>query len=312
MLNYKNIIDESKSILQEVQLPDNKSKIKVYIKRDDLLHPEISGNKWRKLKYNLSNASQLGFNTLLTFGGAYSNHIYAVASAGKNFGFNTIGVIRGEEHLPLNPTLQFAVNCGMQLHYLDRTTYRNRNDISFQNSLLQKYGNAYIVPEGGSNMLALKGAAEVIQSIDIDYDYICCANGTGGTIAGLISGLNGRKKVLGFPSLKGAEFLYDTIDQFVFEYNGKYIKNYNLILDYNFGGYAKINYDLIKFMDELTKTNNVPLDPVYTAKMMYGINDLIKNKYFPEETKVVAVHTGGLQGLMGMQNKIQNIKNNNR
>ena len=312
MLNYSNIIDESKSLLQEIVLPANKYNIKTYIKRDDLLHPEISGNKWRKLKYNLIKAEELGYTTLLTFGGAYSNHIYAVASAGKIFGFKTIGIIRGEEHLPLNPTLQFAVNSGMELHYLDRSTYRNRNELYFQNDLIKKYGNAYVIPEGGSNMLALKGVAEIIDSIKQDYSHICCANGTGGTISGIICGLKGNKKVLGFPSLKGAGFLNEVVNQFVSQYSEHQYDNYNIILDYHFGGYAKINYELVKFMDLFYSINQIRLDPIYTSKMMYGINNLIEQKYFHSDDVIIAVHTGGLQGLMGMDNKINLLRQQNK
>ncbi|MFH0736322.1 MAG: pyridoxal-phosphate dependent enzyme [bacterium] len=312
MLNYTDIIDESKSLLQEITLPANKYNIKTYVKRDDLLHPEISGNKWRKLKYNLIKAKELGHKILLTFGGAYSNHIYAVASAGKIFGFKTIGIIRGEEHLPLNSTLKFAANCGMDLHYLDRTTYRNRNEISFQNGLIEKYGNAYVIPEGGSNLLALKGVAEIIDSIKTDYTHICCANGTGGTIAGIICGLKGNKKVIGFPSLKGAGFLNEVVNQFICQYSEQHYTNYSLILDYHFGGYAKINYDLVKFMDLFYSLNNISLDPIYTSKMMYGINNLIEQKYFHSNDVIIAVHTGGLQGLMGMDNKINHLRQQNK
>lgn len=301
------VIDESKSILQEIKLPAQADDQKIYIKRDDLLHPAISGNKWRKLKYNLVEAANKGFNTILTFGGAYSNHIYAVASAGKLFGFKTIGIIRGEEHLPLNPTLTFAEECGMDIHYLDRTTYRSRNEKAFQNELLNRFGNAYVVPEGGTNMFALKGVKEIISEIDESYDYICCANGTGGTISGLIVGLQGNKTILGFPSLKGAAFLYDVIEDLVFEYTNYKYNNYKLILDYHFGGYAKINKVLVDFIEEFYSINSIPLDPVYTGKMMFGINDLLKNNYFPKGAKIVAVHTGGLQGNMGMRNKIEKL-----
>ena len=302
------LISENNSIIQRILLPDNDKNVNVYIKRDDLIHPEISGNKWRKLKYNLIHVIENKYDTMLTFGGAFSNHIYAAAAAGKIFGIKTIGIIRGEEHLPLNSTLSFAVSCGMELHYLDRTTYRNRNDETFRNNLALKFGNPYIVPEGGSNMLALKGVAELVKSIGIDYDYICCANGTGGTIAGIIAGLAGEKKVLGFPSLKGGGFLHSVIDEFVYNYIKTKFDNYELITNYNFGGYAKITKQLIDFIDEFLEINNIPLDPIYTGKMFYGINDLIKNNYFNEGANILAIHTGGLQGNMGMKEKILKLK----
>ncbi len=306
-MNYEKIINERAAIIQEVIMPDENKGIKVYIKREDLLHPEISGNKWRKLKYNLIYAKENNYNTLLTFGGAYSNHIFAVASAGKNFGFNTIGIIRGEEHLPLNPTLQFAKNCGMKLNYLNRTTYKNRDDINFRNKLADSFGNPYVIPEGGTNLLAIRGVAEMTAEIDFDYDYICVANGTGGTIAGIISYLMGNKYVLGFPSLKGGEFLYTVINNLVKDYTGNVFTNYKLITDYHFGGYAKINYELITFINKFQEINKIMIDPVYTGKMFYGINNLIKNNYFKKDTKILAIHTGGLQGVAGMQEKIAKL-----
>ncbi|HPN39428.1 MAG TPA: pyridoxal-phosphate dependent enzyme [Melioribacteraceae bacterium] len=305
---FSDLIKEENSIIQEVILPNNNRFVKVFIKRDDLIHPEISGNKWRKLKYNINAAIECKYKTILTFGGAFSNHIYAVASAGKIFGFNTIGIIRGEEHLPLNPTLSFATKCGMELHYLDRTTYRKRNDESFREELANLYNNPFVVPEGGSNLFALQGVEELVGDINIEYDYICCANGTGGTIAGIISALKGNKKVLGFPSLKGGEFLYEVIDKFVFQYTGNKYNNYLLVTDYHFGGYAKINKELVNFINLFEEINNIPLDPIYTAKMFYGINRLIKNGFFKDGETIIAVHTGGLQGLMGMKEKMQKLK----
>src|SRR5688572_5103008 len=172
--------------------------ITVMVRREDLLHPEVSGNKWRKLKYNLLAAAEQEFDTLLTFGGAFSNHIAAVAAAGNLFGFKTIGLIRGEEHFPLNPTLQQAVLNGMQLHYLDRETYRQKQEPEFLAELAQQFGRAFLIPEGGTNCLALKGCEEIIAGIQEPFDVLCCAAGTGGTSAGLLIGLNGEKQLLAF------------------------------------------------------------------------------------------------------------------
>jgi 1-aminocyclopropane-1-carboxylate deaminase/D-cysteine desulfhydrase-like pyridoxal-dependent ACC family enzyme len=305
---FKEFIKEENSIIQEIILPNNNKFIKVFIKREDLIHPEISGNKWRKLKYNILYAIECNYKTLLTFGGAYSNHIYAVASAGKLFGFKTIGIIRGEEQLPLNPTLSFAVSCGMELHYLDRTTYRRRNDPLFRDELANMFHNPFVIPEGGSNMFALQGVEEMVNDIKFNYDYICCANGTGGTIAGIICGLKGNKKVLGFPALKGGEFLYEDINNLVYNYAGVYYNNYKLITDYHFGGYAKINKELVNFIEIFEQLNNIPIEPIYTAKMLYGINQLIINGYFKDGEIILAIHTGGLQGNMGMKDKILKIK----
>ena len=298
---------ESKAVIEEIKLPFNGSGVKVFIKRLDLIHPWISGNKWYKLKYNIAEAVIEGYDRFLTFGGAYSNHIYSASAAGKLAGFKSIGIIRGEQHLPLNPTLYFASSMGMELHYLDRTTYRKRNDAAFQENLKSKFGNIFIVPEGGTNLLAVKGCAEIINSIDIDYDFICTPAGTGGTTAGLVAGLNGNKNVLSFSVLRGGEFLYNEIEKLVELYSGKKFDNWKLLTEYHFGGYAKINWELIEFLQEFEKQNGFALDPVYTGKMMYAIFDLIKKGYFKKGTVIVVLHTGGLQGIEGMQDKIDNI-----
>ncbi len=278
--------------------------ITLWVKREDLLHPSISGNKWRKLKYNLQAARAQNKSTLLTFGGAYSNHIAATAAAGKEFGFATIGIIRGEEHLPLNPTLSFAASCGMQLHYITREEYRLKSEPDFLESFSLKFDQPYIIPEGGTNTLAVKGCTEIVQDIQIDYDYICCASGTGGTIAGIIAGLAGNKKVLGFPALKGGEFLYKEIEAMVQEYNGQKYTNWQLITDYHFGGYAKVKPELLAFMQAFQEQLQIPLEPVYTGKMFFGLFDLIQKRYFEKGSTIVAVHTGGLQGNAGFKERL--------
>ena len=299
-----------KSILQRVFFSGVENAPEVFIKRDDLIHTEISGNKWRKLKYNLIEADRQGYKTLLTFGGAYSNHIYATAAAGKIFGFKTIGIIRGEETLPLNPTLSFAKSRDMEIHYLPRTIYRNRNDENFQKEIALRFDKPYVIPEGGSNSLALKGVGELIEEIDIDFDYICSAVGSGGTLAGIICGLNlasSKKRVLGFPAIKGGEYMNSIISSFITNYNNMNYDNWNLIYDYHFGGFAKINFELISFIDEFENNNNIKLDSIYTAKMLYGICDLIRKDYFKNDETIIAIHTGGLQGNAGMEKKINKI-----
>ena len=303
---YKNI-ELKKAILQEVKLPCTNTGTKFYMKRLDLIHPLINGNKWFKMKYNLLEAEEKGFNTLLTFGGAYSNHIHATAAAGKQFGLKTIGIIRGEEHLPLNPTLQFASEYGMTLHYVSRGEYRNKHTKEFQEKLINEFGNVYIVPEGGTNTLALKGCSGIPGLIENEYDYLCVACGTSGTFSGLAVGLDGGKHLLGFSVLKGGEFLIDQSNELIKQYNGKKYSNTQINLDYHFGGYAKITRGLIEFINEFEKLNGIPLDPVYTGKMMYGIYDLYRNGFFKEGEAIVALHTGGLQGTAGMQKKIKKV-----
>lgn len=278
--------------------------VSLYVKREDLIHPFISGNKYRKLKYNLIQAKEEGQTTLLTFGGAFSNHIAAVAYAGKENGFKTIGVIRGEElssKINENPTLSFAQENGMQFYFETRENYRNKDSDAYKNILKSKFGNFYFIPEGGTNALAVQGCTEILTAEDNEFDYICCSVGTGGTISGLINASSEHQKVIGFPALKGG-FLTDDIRKFAKK------NNWELIEDYTFGGYAKTTNELIDFINSFYDCTKIPLDPVYTSKMMFGINDLIKKNYFPKDSKILAIHTGGLQGIDGMNIKLENKK----
>ncbi|HKO76010.1 MAG TPA: pyridoxal-phosphate dependent enzyme [Flavobacterium sp.] len=270
--------------------------ISLEIKREDLLHPFISGNKFRKLKYNLLQAKAENQETVLTFGGAYSNHIAAVAYAGKEQGFKTIGVIRGDElgdKIAENPTLQFAQECGMQFEFVTREAYRFKTEPDFITDLKNKFGSFYLVPEGGTNEYAVKGCEEILTEEDAKFDYVCCAVGTGGTISGIINSALPHQKVLGFPALKG-DFLKDEIRKFATN------KNWELITDYHFGGYGKVNEELIQFINQFYKQTQVSLDPIYTGKMVFGVIDLIQKGYFPHNSKILLIHTGGLQGIQGM------------
>ena len=282
-----------------------KKEITLVIKREDLLHEHVSGNKFRKLYYNVIEAREKGYDKLLTFGGAYSNHIAATAAAGNELGIETIGVIRGDElgeniekTLQENPTLRFAVSQGMQLHFVSRKAYRQKTNPEFIANLFQLFGKFYLVPEGGTNELAVKGTEEILTPEDESFDYICSAIGTGGTIAGLINSAKSHQKVLGFPALK-ENFLHQNI--------AKYTQsdNWTLIRDYNFGGFAKIDKKLVDFINMVNTLHNLPLDPVYTGKMLYGIIDLIKKDYFPKGSKILAIHTGGLQGKDGMNIRLK-------
>lgn len=284
-----------------IDLPNH---ISLTIKREDLLHPFVSGNKFRKLKYNLLQAKAENQETVLTFGGAFSNHIAAVAYAGKEQGFKTIGVIRGEElfdKIEENPTLRFAQENGMQFEFVSREDYRLKNEISFLENLKQKFGDFYLVPEGGTNELAVKGCEEILTAEDADFNYVCCAVGTGGTISGLINSAFPNQKILGFPALKG-DFLMDEIRIFVKN------ENWELISDYHFGGYGKINLELVEFINAFFEENKVPLDPVYTGKMVFGVIDMIHKNYFPTHSKILLIHTGGLQGIDGMNLKLKQKK----
>ena len=288
------------SINEPINL-DAKFDVQLVMKREDQIHPDISGNKYRKLKYNLEEAKKLGCKTLLTFGGAFSNHISATAAAGEKFGFNTIGVIRGEElihKIELNPTLEFAQHCGMHFKFVTRETYRKKTSRQFIEELTSEFGDFYLIPEGGTNTLAVKGCEDILTESDKDFDYICCAVGTGGTISGLINCSKPGQQILGFPALKGS-FLKEDIGKFVHKTNWK------LMTDYHFGGYAKINEALISFINEFKNVHGIPLDPIYTGKLMFGLFDLLQKGFFPKGSKILAIHTGGLQGIEGMNKNLK-------
>ena len=270
--------------------------IKLFIKRIDQLNENNFGNKWFKLKYNLIRAKAKGAETILTFGGAYSNHIAATAYIARQHRFNSIGVIRGDEHFPLNPTLSFAIENGMRLYYVSRNDYRLKSTDVFLEKLKRQFGDFYLIPEGGTNALALKGAEEILDTND-NQDYICCAVGTGGTIAGVINSICAGQKVIGFPVVNDLEMLQKNIETWTKE------SRWELINDYLYGGYAKVEASLVKFVTDFYLTYNIPLDIIYTGKMMMGIFDLIKNDYFSKGSRILAIHTGGLQGNKGMNER---------
>ncbi len=276
------------------------NQVELWMKREDLVHPVIAGNKWRKLFYNLAAAKEQGKTHLISFGGAYSNHIHAVAAAGPLYQFKTIGIIRGERPAVLNPTLQFVEKQGMRLHFVSRSAYRNKTTLLEQLNL--PLATSYILPEGGTNKLAIKGCQAIITSLTEGFDYYCVCCGTGGTMAGMITALanDPARQVIGFSALKG-DFLRKEVASLMIDFNGRKYENWKMNGDYHFGGYAKHTMDLIDFMNEFKQTQNIPLDPIYTGKMMYGIFDLIGQGYFPKGAKILAIHTGGLQGLAGFQ-----------
>ena len=281
----------------------------LFIKREDLLHPFISGNKFRKLKYNLEQAKKLGASQLITFGGAYSNHILAAAAAGFEYNFQTIGIIRGEETHPINPTLDKAQNMfGMQLRYVDRSSYRHQTEEGLVKLLGIADTNSYLIPEGGTNKLAVKGCAEIVENLKLQPDYVCCSCGTGGTIAGIICGISGmdNTKILGFSSLKG-EFLKGDVEKLIFAFDGNEYQNWDINTHFHFGGYARFKPELINFINHFRHLHQIPLDPIYTGKMMYGIYELLKDGFFKEGQTIMAIHTGGLQGIEGFNQRHGNL-----
>jgi 1-aminocyclopropane-1-carboxylate deaminase len=288
---------ETKKIpLQKIESAFLKEKeISLYVLRMDLIHPHISGNKWFKLKFNLDEAQKQGKNTLVTFGGAYSNHIIATAAAGKDFGFKTIGIIRGEElNENDNFVLKFAKDCGMELRFVSREEYRKK-----EFNIKDEY---YLLPEGGTNELAVKGCSEISSLIDIQFDYISSAVGTGGTIAGIVSSLKENQKAIGFPVLKGGGFLKNEIEKLVHTN-----ANFELQTEYHFGGYAKKTDELMKFISDFKTNYNISLDFVYTGKMMFGVFDLIEKNYFKKRATIVAVHTGGVIKIPSPKERVRSI-----
>jgi len=265
-----------------VELHDDRfDGVRLYLKRDDLIHPEVPGNKWRKLKYNLLAAREQGYRRLLTFGGAYSNHLRAVAAAGHHLGFATVGVVRGEAHEPLNESLAYAVGRGMTLTYLDRSTYRRKAEPTVLSALFDEFGPCYVVPEGGANAHGVRGCAELPGEIDVDYDVICCAVGTGGTLAGIAAC---SSQAIGFAVLKG-QFLDDEVRRLQREAFGSVTDNWSIDHEFHFGGYAKRTAALDAFVADFETRHSIALDRVYEAKMMYGL----AHRVFPAGTVVVAV-----------------------
>ena len=292
---------------QPIILPELKANnYQLFIQREDEIHPLVSGNKFRKLKYNLKVAKQNKTKTLLTFGGAFSNHILATAVAGKLQNFKTIGVIRGDElgqdlskTLATNSTLRAAYEHGMKFEFISRERYRDKMSSDFLQKLELKYGDFYTLPEGGTNALAVKGCEEILTSDDNEFDYICSCVGTGGTIAGIINSIEAPQKVIGFPALKG-DFLIKEIQQYC---RGQ--KNWQLVSDYHFGGYGKYSDELIHFINRFKEDTTIPLDPIYTGKMMFGVLDMIKKNSFPKGSKILIIHSGGIQGIEGFNHRLK-------
>ena len=304
-MNFNSAV-ESKN--QQVFLPVlEEKKVELFIKREDLIHPYVSGNKFRKLKYNLQEAKKLKKKALFTYGGAFSNYIVATAVAGKIAGFKTFGIIRGDElgkkleqTLEENATLREAHKNGMKFQFVSREQYRQKLSFGFVEKMKNKWGDFYVIPEGGTNCLAVDGCEEILNKEDSEFNYICSAVGTGGTISGLINASKKNQKIIGFPALKG-NFLSEEIKKYV----GRK-KNWSLQKAYHFGGYAKYDEELITFINNFTAETGILLDPIYTGKMLFGILDLVKKDMFSEGTKILAIHTGGIQGIQGINHQLEN------
>jgi 1-aminocyclopropane-1-carboxylate deaminase len=278
--------------------------IKLFVKRDDLIHPEIMGNKWRKLKYNVIELKKRGYKKLVTMGGAFSNHIAATAAMALENGIASVGVIRGNElDINSNPTLSYAHQKGMELHFVDRDVFRNFRS---NPGLVEKtYPDHYFLPEGGTNSLAIKGCEEIISEISEPFNVIVTPIGTGGTFAGLINSVSKDQKVLGISSLKG-NFIFKEMSDLLIHFNIS-STNYELINSYHFGGYGKTTTELIDFINWFKENFSIPLDPIYTGKSFFTVWDMIKTDKFEKNLKIVLLHTGGLQGIEGFNRKNENI-----
>lgn len=269
-------------------------KVKLFIKREDLIHPQISGNKYWKLFYNINNYLEtLPENPLIiTFGGAYSNHISAVSATGKLSGIKTLGIIRGEELEQKwrdNPTLVLAKRNGMNLKFVTREEYRHKEKLT--EFLLHEFPEALIIPEGGTNKNAVQGVKMMLNNDTKDFDYLCTAVGTGGTLAGISEFCEDNQKVIGFKVVEDS-----SLENKILELTSK--RNFHLT-DAAFGGYGKINDENVRFINDFKVKFKIPLEPVYTGKMMLKLFEMIDADYFPEESKILCFHTGGLQGIEG-------------
>ena len=278
----------------------DKKQLKVFVKRDDLIHSEISGNKWRKLKYNLVKARELGSKSIITFGGAYSNHIYATAAAGKYFGFETIGIIRGNElNKNSSPTLKFASECGMKLCFVSRNEYREMRESPQSNTNILSFSDSFIIPEGGTNEFALDGVGEmvdeILEQLGFAPDYIICPLGTGGTMAGIIAKSDTETKVLGICVLKNGQYLENEINILVENQINQSKTNYEILWNEHHGGYAKKTPQLLEFIEVFEGKCHFKIEPIYSGKMFFAFDELIKNDFFKKSSTIVLIHTGGLQ-----------------
>lgn len=296
------------ALLQQLKLPSpitqihspllEAKQVQLFIKRDELIHPVIQGNKWRKLKYNLQQAISSGHNTVLSFGGAWSNHLHALAAASQLCGLNSIGIIRGEAVKPLNACLKDMQSWGMQLDYISRKSYREKNSDDFLQQLQQKYRGAYIIPEGGNNAAGVRGCAEILDELNHHYDYICCESGSGTMLASLIThNKNIDTCVMGFAIMKNPG-LQNEINNQLQSVSGT-ISKWCIDNSYHFGGFAKATPELIEFIKEFKQLHNIQLEPVYSGKMLFGIMHMIAQGDFRAGDKILAIHGGGLQGLRG-------------
>lgn len=301
------------SPLQEVSFSElNERNIALYIKRDDLIHPEVSGNKWRKLRLNIEQAQLKGKSTIVTMGGAHSNHIAATAKTAELHGMESVGIIRGEDADLNNQTLSFAQSCGMKMLKISRTEYRNSDSWDFKEWLKERFENFYFIPQGGANFYGVNGCMDIMKEIraELTPDCIFISCGTATTLSGLIQGNADGVKLVGVSALKGGNFLLEDIRKNLMtvysdrETTDYAMENLKLLTDYHFGGFAKINHELVSFMRKFYRETKVKLDPIYTAKTAYAMVEIARSKHNKNPEKWVLIHTGGLQGIPAMEERL--------
>jgi len=282
------------------------------ILRLDLIHPFYGGNKFFKLKYNLQKATELCLSRVLTFGGSHSNHIYSTAAICKETNIDSIGIIRGEEKLiEQSPTLQFAIKNGMKLHFVSREKYKDKTTENLVNDLKKLFGNFYLIPEGGSNYEGIKGCIEILNNDLKEYDYVFCACGTASTYSGIKISANPNQKIIGISVLKGENKLIETVNEWMNIFGSEKIEAHQtglincstIINGYDFGGYAKYSEELILFKRNFEMEYSIPLDYIYTSKLVYAVFDLIKQGRIIKDSKILIIQSGGLQGNAGFEKR---------
>ncbi|HAP58944.1 MAG TPA: 1-aminocyclopropane-1-carboxylate deaminase [Cytophagales bacterium] len=287
--------------LQDVEY--EKRGVEVWVKRDDLIHPQVSGNKWRKLKYVVADALEKSATKLITFGGAHSNHLLALAAVSHHLHLTAVGVVRGEQAEKLSPTLQACQEFGMQLHFVSRSDYRRKSEPDFQQELLKELGTGYLIPEGGTSSLALPGVAEIWQELDQPFDFLYTAVGTGGTLAGLVSVAPRETQLVGVLALKGYQGQMEKDVESLLASSNSSASTWKLIHDAHHGGYAKATPELVHFVKEWPQNHRFLLDPIYTGKVFYHLHKQILTNQFPANSRICVLHTGGLQGIEGFNQR---------
>jgi len=308
-------VTPSKVEINTLHLPLlNRTGVDVAVMRLDKLSPIMSGNKLFKLHQNIEFARDNHFSPIISFGGAYSNHIHALAMAGQYYGIDTVGIIRGDQPKKMSDTLQDALACGMQLEFVSRADYRSKNDDDYLESLSKRWPAGHIIPEGGSNTLGVNGCQSIVtllaSEIGNSYDAVALACGTGSTLAGIALAVPENKQVFGFPVLKGGDFLKEDVQQHLLKIDAAPRSNWQLVNGYDFGGYANVTDELVTFMTDMFESNALPLDGVYTAKALYGLLDQIEQSHFDSGQRVIFIHTGGLQGNRGFFERYPEINFN--